>query len=189
MLKILARRLKKYSIMQIKKKALFSVVKFLVKFNLLAIPLYIVLALNIDFYWLERMTAEIVFLLLKIIGLNPAISNIVITIPVENGTWAAVINSACTGWKSAYLFFALVAATPYSLRSRAWEMVFLPLIMAANIARIVFMFWVASTNLSYFEVVHAVVWAWGMALLVVGLWALWLCKRKFFENLNIPPKQ
>jgi len=175
--------------MRIKKKGLFSVVKFLIKFNLLAIPLYIVLALNIDFYWLEKITAGVVVILLKTIGLNPSINNIIITIPVQGGTWAAVINSACTGWKSAYLFFALVIAPPYSLRSKAWAMVFLPLIMAANIARIVFMFWVASVDLSYFGIVHTIVWAWGMALLVLGLWVLWMCKRRFFENLNIPPKQ
>lgn len=189
MLKSLNNYFKQYYIMRLKKKELFSAVKFLVKFNLLAIPLYIVLALNIDFYWLEKMTAEIVFTLLRAIGLSPTINNIVITIPVQNGAWAAVINSACTGWKSAYLFFALVIATSHNLRSKAWAMAFLPLIMAVNILRIVFMFWVASVDLSYFEIVHAIVWAWGMTLLVIGLWVIWMYKRKFFENLNIPLKQ
>ena len=154
---------------------------FLIKFNLLALPLYIVLALNFDFYALEKATASVVFYLLQALGFNPSISGIMITIPVQNGTWAAFINSACTGWKSAYLFFALVMATP--LKKKAVAMIFIPLIFLINIIRIIFMFWVAQQSIEYFDIAHALVWSWGMALLVLFLWLFWMRNQKFFSRI------
>ena len=97
-----------------------------------------------------------------------------ITIPVQNGTWAALINSACTGWKSVLLILALVAATPKNNRRTA--LIFIPVILFVNIVRIVFMFWVASANLAYFELAHTLIWSWGMLLVVLGLWLFWLLK-------------
>ena len=157
---------------------------FLIKFNILALPMYLAILLEFDFYILQQATASIVYSLLQILGFSPTIDGIMITIPVQNGEWAAIINSACTGWKSVLVFLALVAATPkqtnaqgvsYSINKRI-ALLFVPIILIINIMRIVFMFWVASVDLAYFELVHTLVWSWGMILVIVGFWLLWVLK-------------
>ena len=152
----------------------YPVFAFLIKFNILAIPMYAAILLNFDFYILQKATADVVYFLLQVLGFSPVIDGIMITIPVQNGTWAALISSACTGWKSVLLFLALVAATPKNNRRIA--LAFIPAILLVNIIRIVFMFWVASANLAYFELAHALVWSWGMLLVVIVLWLFWMLK-------------
>ena len=152
---------------------------FFIKFNLLALPLYIVSIINFDFYFIQSATANVVYYFLNILNFSPVIDGIMITIPVQNGAWAALINSACTGWKSALLFLALVFATPKN--NKRFALLFIPLIFAINIVRILFMFWVASFDLAYFELAHAIVWSWGMLLAVLALWIIWI---KFNNIVN-----
>jgi exosortase/archaeosortase family protein len=147
---------------------------FLIKFNLLAIPLYVVLAANVQFYWLQAITADIVYLSLNFFGFSPAINGILISIPIQGGSWAGLINSACTGWKSAFLFFALVMASHKKINKKLMAMIVIPTIFLVNVVRIVFMFWVAQTNLLYFEIIHSLLWSWGLVAIVLGLWVVWL---------------
>ncbi|MBI4162193.1 MAG: archaeosortase/exosortase family protein [Candidatus Aenigmarchaeota archaeon] len=155
----------------------YPVFAFLIKFNLFALPMYAAILLEFDFYILQQFTANIVYSLLQFLNFSPVIDGVMITIPVQNGTWAALMSSACTGWKSALLFLALVAATPgKSMHVKKIALIFVPIILVVNIIRIVFMFWVASADLAYFELAHSLIWSWGMIFTVFGLWILWMLK-------------
>ncbi len=183
-LKILGDYLQKsITFLRSQKASLFAdhpVFAFLIKFNILAIPMYAAILLEFDFYILQQCTANVVYFLLQFFGFSPVIDGIMITIPVQNGTWAALINSACTGWKSVLLFLALVAATPKNNKKTA--LIFIPVILLVNIIRIVFMFWVASVELAYFELAHTLIWSWGMIIIIISLWLLWMLK---ISNMKI----
>ncbi len=152
------------------------ILRFLIKFNLFAIPLYAILILNFEWAWLQTFTADISYGLLHAIGIAAQRTGDFIIIPVANGQWGAFINWDCTGWKSFLALFALVMATDFPLRKKAKGLaVLLPAIFAINIARIVFMFYfVASFDLAYFEIVHAVIWSWGLIFAILAAWTLWM---------------
>jgi len=152
-----------------------SILKFLVKFNIFAIPLYIILILNATSPEFQIFTADIAFYLLKATGLDIVRDGTFFTIPIEGGSWGAFINWDCTGWKSIFALFALIMATPFSTMKKIKGLVILlPVIYLVNLGRIVVMFHIAATNLEYFEIAHAIIWSWGMILVVLGFWLIWM---------------
>jgi len=170
-------KIKKY-IKKAKKKSprLFSTAKFILKFNLLAIPMYIVLLLRMEIQQLKDITAGIVFFVLQSTGIDVAmLPNNLISIPISGGSWAAFIDWDCTGWKSMYALFALIFATNFSARKKFYGLLLLPLVYIINIARIWFMFfYVSNYGLAYFSIVHAFVWSWGLIAVILILWVLWI---------------
>jgi exosortase/archaeosortase family protein len=130
---------------------------------------------HVHVYELQKFTADSVYGLLKIAGYNPAIDNLAIAIPIENGQWGAMIDWDCVGWKSMLAFFALVFATDFSLRKKAWGMVFIPLIYVVNVLRIFFMFaYVKAYGLAEYAIVHQLVWSWGLIIVILALWLYWI---------------
>ena len=165
-------------------KRLFNVFKFLVKFNLFAIPLYIILVLGWHFAELQQLTANITYGILNWAGASPSIDGYLISIPIKNGTWAALINWDCTGWKSILAFFALVMATDLPMRRKMYGLLLVPLIYVINIFRIFFMFFYVRTfDLAHYEIVHAIVWSWGLILVILVLWIFWL-KHDFVKIID-----
>ena len=158
--------------------------KFFIKFNLFAIPLYIILYQGWALPGLQQFIANIVTHALAALGLNPTMQDLVISIPVRNGDWAAVISWDCTGWKSMFAYFALVMATDYPNKRKALGLLLLPVIFVINLLRIVFMFFYVHTfDLAYYRTVHAVIWSWGLILTIAVLWLLWM-KYDFTKILN-----
>ena len=152
------------------------VLKFLAKFLIFAIPLYIILYFNLEWQQLESSIAGIVSFLLGAMGFAVQRGGDFISIPVSGGQWGAFINWDCTGWKSFLALIALVMATDFSLDKKAKGLaVMLPALFAVNIARIVFMFWfVSDFGLAYFDLVHLVIWSWGLILTILVFWAIWM---------------
>ncbi|MFA4819396.1 MAG: exosortase/archaeosortase family protein [Candidatus Aenigmatarchaeota archaeon] len=154
---------------------LLHLLKFFVKFNLFAIPLYIILLAGFEWTWLEQFVANVVTVMLQSLGFSPTMNGMLISIPIRDGNWAAVINWDCTGWKSMLAFFALVMATEFPLKRKLAGLVLIPVIFVINLLRIVFMFFYVKTfDLAYYQTVHAVVWSWGLIAAIIVLWLLWL---------------
>jgi len=154
---------------------LARVLGFFIKLNAYAVPLYTFLLLDIRFAFVQDFVRDASFFLLNSAGFSPALNGYVLSIPITNGSWGAVINWDCTGWKSLLFMFALVMAAGRSMDKKlAGLAVLLPLVFAVNIARIFFMFWIASTNLALFPVIHAVVWSFGLLAAVLIFWILWM---------------
>src|SRR3989344_8514124 len=149
--------------------------KFFIKFNLFAIQLYVILYEGWTLPALQRAVADFTMYALTALGLDPSINDLVISIPVRNGDWAAVINWDCTGWKSMLAFFALIMATDYPNKRKMLGLLLLPVIFAVNLARIIFMFlWVHWFDLANYQLVHSVVWSWGLILTILTLWLIWM---------------
>lgn len=180
---------------------LLHLLKFFVKFNIFAIPLYIILLSRFEWAWLEQLAVDIVTPMLQSLGYNPTVHDMLISIPIRNGNWAAVINWDCTGWKSMLAFFALVMATEFPLRRKLAGLVLIPVIFVINLLRIVFMFFYVRTfDLANYQTVHAVVWSWGLIATIIVLWLLWLRfdftklgkrnrKRKSRKRSKVKPKR
>ena len=151
------------------------VLKFFVKFNLFAIPLYVILYEGWTLPALQKWIADFTIYALSALGLNPSISDLMIFIPVKNGDWAAVITWDCTGWKSMLAFFALVMATDYPNKRKMLGLLLLPVIFVVNLARIIFMFlWVHWFDLANYQLVHSVIWSWGLIFTILILWLVWM---------------
>ncbi|MEM7819696.1 MAG: exosortase/archaeosortase family protein [Candidatus Aenigmatarchaeota archaeon] len=156
-------------------KNLHRILKFLVLFNIFAIPLYVIIFSGIEWYSLKKFTSNIVFASLQLTGMNPEIDGLLISIPIKDGKWAANIDWDCVGWKSMIAFFALVMATDFSKRKKLFGMLFIPVIYFINILRIWFMFlYVRIYDLTYYNIIHAIVWGWGLIIIVLILWVLWM---------------
>jgi exosortase/archaeosortase family protein len=153
-----------------------ALLKFLVKFNLFAIPLYLILLLDLRSLWLETFTADVVYSVLQSLGLALERTGNFIIVPIANGSWGAFINWDCTGWKSLLALFALVMATDFTYKIKLKGLsLLLPALFIINIARIAFMFYfVYAFGLVFFELVHAVIWSWGLILAILILWVLWI---------------
>lgn len=162
----------------------YRLLKFFVKLNIFAVPLYIILLFNIQFYAAQLFTADIVSALLRATGFLAQQAGTMITIPIKNGEWAALITNDCIAWKGMLAFVALVFATDFPTRRKLKAMAFVPLIYIANIGRIWFMFFYVSVyDLAYYELVHAMIWSWGLLFIVLGLWLLWMKKISYFDKL------
>ncbi len=157
------------------KNKYYPLFRFVMKFNIFAIPLYFLLFTQWQSGFLISTTAEIVFFFLSVTGLNPVRYGDVISVAVNNGTWGALINWDCVGWKSIMALFALIFATELPTRTKVRGFLLLaPLLYVINIARIWFIFWyVATYDIASFAFVHAVVWSWGLIAAVAVLWLLW----------------
>jgi exosortase/archaeosortase family protein len=161
-----------------KKHSQQRLLKFLIKLNVFAIPLYVILISGITLPQLQGAVAWITYHLLSAAGIQPSLNGLLISIPISNGTWAAAITWDCTAWKSMLAFFALVMATDYGLREkRNGLLFFIPLIFIVNIVRILFMFFYVKTfDLAGYYAVHAIVWSWGMIIVILVFWIIWLKK-------------
>ncbi len=158
-----------------RRQRLYAVLKFIVKFNLLAVPLYIILLLNFEFVELQLVTAQIVESMLHATGVQAVRDGIMISVPVENGWWGARIVWDCIGWKSILFFLALVFATDFPMKKKKWSLLFVPAISIVNIVRIWFMFYyVHAFGLAGYDVLHAVVWSFGLLAAVLVFWLVWL---------------
>lgn len=173
-----------------------QLLSFLIKLNLFAIPLYAILILDLSFAPMQKLIADATFSLLSAAGFSPSINGLLISIPIKNGNWGAFINWDCTAWKSMLAFFALVMATkgrqtdvqstPSWFKGKAAGlMMFLPLIFAANLLRIFFIFYYVRTfDLAYYQIVHDVVWSWGMIFAVLAFWLVWMKKINFNRTIR-----
>jgi exosortase/archaeosortase family protein len=157
-------------------RKLLATLEFFVKLLLFAIPLYVILIFNLSFGPLQAVVRDLAAWLIGAAGMQPTVAGSVISIPLAGGNWGAAISWDCTGWKSMLVFLALVFATPRSMRDRAKGLaIFLPLIFIVNIVRIAFMFYFVQTaGLAYFDLVHAVIWSWGLIAVVLVCWLVWL---------------
>jgi len=160
------------------------VLQFLVAFNLLAIPMYVVIWTNAELYSLKVLEARLCSLILNAVGIQNFSRENSLYFFRGGNLYVISVSWDSTGWKSLYTFFSLVLATPIAWRKKMLPLIIgLPVIFIANIARIVstiaFSF---LSSLQYFSFLHNFLWKEGMIFLVVLLWGFWLWKEK--DNIN-----
>lgn len=161
---------------------LFSVLIFLIVFNLLSIPLYIALYTNFSFEPLKELNARMVSATLNFLGYNTYSEGFTINLLSNGVTQKIDISWDSTGWKSMYAIAALIIATPVKSISRKIK----PALAGIGIIFFVNYLRIASTILisakfgfNWFDIVHTVLWREGLILAVVGVWIVWMRMEKY----------
>jgi exosortase/archaeosortase family protein len=149
---------------------------FLVRFNIFAVPLYIILITGIKFEPLMQFTTYMAFELLRFTSIDAHLRNNIISVPVSNGNFGAYVSWDSTAWKSMLALAALVFATTFPLRKKLMGLLLVPIVYLVNIVRIWFMFFIVTIDVSYFELAHITIWSWGLIFTILLLWALWMKK-------------
>ena len=174
---------------------LLRLLKFLIKFNLLAIPIWIILFLNIQLTPLKEITAAIIFGFLQILGIPATLNGTLLTLQAIDGTFAAQILWICIGWESMYILFALIFATDFSLSRKVSGLVFLPIIYGINILRIVFILsFIVIFGSTYFDLLHTI-WSFIFAALLLMFWFYWMrnsrlsLQKKSIQGLRLQRSQ
>ena len=157
------------------RRKLLMLVEFIVKFNLLAIPMYAIILSGMQLQPLQDATTSAVYAIFRFLGYAAERSGTTIAFGAPLYT-NIVIDTDCAAWKSMYAFAALIVATPFAL---GWEkrlkliLLGVAALFVLNVVRIVSTVAVAvSFGIGWLDVVHTVLWREGMILAVVLFWFL-----------------
>lgn len=161
----------------LKKTRLKFILWFLLRFNLLSIPLYIAIYTGLSFLPLQIFLAQITTEILKAQDYSLVQNGQMIVVNADNSFYTIEVSWDSTGWKSLYALFALVIAVPainMTDKLRFLSMG-LPTIFILNLIRITTTILVAlNFGFQYFDIVHTVLWREGLILAVVLLWYFWV---------------
>ncbi len=174
--------MKKKKFNKIARKKLFTILFFLIKFNLLAIPLYLIIRFDISFPSLQIFLAKVLHSMFKISGYHAIRDGYYIALLSDNTIRTIAIDMDCTGWKSLYALFALVLATPLKKnKSKLNFLAFaLPTLFFINIFRIYLtVTFCHIIGFQYLDIIHNLFWREGLILVIIILWYWWLRKEKY----------
>lgn len=146
---------------------------FLLRFTILVLPLHFLLWANWNVYVLQKLLAGSVAFFLKTIGLE-VVQDYQFLVFAEFGPVEIVKD--CLAWKSMLALFGLIFAVQglgVTKKIKGW-LIGIVLIVLGNYLRLVSTFYaVVVWNLD-FQIVHSLLWRWGLMLLILGYWMLWL---------------
>jgi exosortase/archaeosortase family protein len=158
-----------------KKKVIKEIFIFLIKFNVLLIPFYLIILLDINFYPLQIQFANFIAIILKGLGHNVEISNFILYV---DNSYPIDISRDCIGWKGIYSLFALLFATRGKIKNKLkFFAIWAPILFLINIFRVLITLLIGlNYGLAYLEIAHSFLWQEGMILIVVAVWYVWLKK-------------
>lgn len=161
-------------------KILLPIAIFLIKFNLLAVPMYLAIYFNIQSIPLQQLLADSVYTVLKFFGYEVVKDGLVLTLTSGFTITNVEMTFDCLGWKSMYALAALALATPLPNDTRKLKFIIagVALVAVLNFARIVttiLVFYYFS--LRAFDLVHTLLWREGLIVAIVLIWFLWLRSR------------
>lgn len=168
------------------RKDLVGISKFLITFNLLSIPLYLIILFNISSQTLQNFVASLVASILKIFGYKVSQNGFNLSLLYLNKLNQIEISWDCTGWKSMYVLFALTLSTPSKTWKERWKflLISLPFLFLMNLIRIITtIIFVLNYNLS-FDLIHNFFWREGLIFILLVLWMLWI-KRLFTKKTKL----
>ncbi len=153
-------------------KKLWDVFVFLVRFTAMVFPLYLLIWLNWNPVWLRSLDAGIASEILNLLGV-PA---------THTGTFFQTsgltvnVSIDSTGWKSFLALTALVVAVrDVDIKDRVVGIVGGAVaVFTANIVRLVSMAYAVEIWGVSYEVLHTVLWRWGLTVVVLGCWLAWM---------------
>jgi len=162
-----------------RRKKLLAILFFLIKLNILAIPLYIILYLNFSFVPLQDFLTYATSGVLRLLGYSTDLKvDIRCNAPaISVSNQLICISWDSSGWKSLYLLAALVIATPLSnLKGKGkFLSISLPILFLINFFRILTtILFSLSFGFEYFEIVHTFLWRECLIFVVIAFWYLWL---------------
>lgn len=149
-----------------------SVLWFIVKLNILAIPLYLITYFSYSVPEFQNLWASALGQSLSSFGYDTTVSGS--TVGVKNGNSIQNIDFSwdSTGWKSLYALTALVFASSGALGGKLRFLAFgLPLIAFINFLRVdTTILFSLNFGFQYFDFVHGLLWSGLMIVLVLAVW-------------------
>lgn len=164
-----------------KKERVKIILIFLILFNLLSIPMYLIMHFNLTSQKLQMCFATLATILLKKLNYPVVSEEASIFILEGNKIREIEVSWDSTAWKSMYALFSLTMASPIRglYKKLRFLCVGIPTIFLANLLRIVVTISVSiSYGFDYFELLHAVLWREFMIMILLGLWGTWLWREK-----------
>lgn len=151
---------------------LMRVLLFLVRFNLLALPLYLLLWTGFDPVWLRELNAWLTAGIIDLLGLEVSQSGTI----VDTAHLSMDVSTDSTGWKSYIALSALlIAVVGHDLDMRLLGAgIGLLVVFIGNLMRLITMIYLVEVfGLSY-GLVHDLFWRWGLTLLIFLYWVAWM---------------
>lgn len=170
-------RLKKMIKLTVFQKKIIRLIEFFAILSLASIPLYLINALNINLYPIQYFEASCASLMLNLFSVPHVLTEAIsydtgYEMPVITaGTESLGIDRACTGLAPMLAFLGLVIASPKNNKKKA--LVYLPAIFSLNIIRLFILGIVSWQAPSMIEIIHSLLWSFGLVLAVFLLWAKW----------------
>ncbi len=168
------------------------IVDFLIKFNLLAVPMYIVMFSGIEFYPLQLFLTDVMHGIITTLGYEATKSGITLTLVSMPAVANVIIGMDCTAWKSMYALAALMIASPVKNDRKKLKHILLGVsaVFVINIVRLVTTvlagYWF---GMRYLDIVHTLLWREGMIFAVVLIWLLWLKRKKEKQKVLFQKEQ
>ncbi|HKZ45375.1 MAG TPA: exosortase/archaeosortase family protein [archaeon] len=172
-----------------RRKLLLGILWFLIKLNILVIPLYLLMAMNLSFPQFQSGLASALGSALSFLGYPTIVKDFYIGISSGYTVATFEINLDCTGWKSMYALTALAIATPMDQKRKLkFLAIALPFIFALNYARILTTIVLSFRyGFQYLEVVHTFLWREGLIFAVLATWYIWLRRINYnIREMKIP---
>ncbi len=194
--------------MTIKSKSLFGKIKkikltkdqekmwqtllFLIKLLILVIPLYLILAFNVDLSPLQEITTQQAYWIFKNTGFDVSRDGFVLSVgsatDVNTNPVVFLVSEDCTAWKSILLLFALIVAVAgVSMKNRLLGLVIgISVLWLGNLARIFAIVLIAQNyGFAVASVVHDYLWQLGLISLVLLIWVVWLWRLGKLKPIKI----
>ncbi len=86
------------------------------------------------------------------------------------------ITRDCLGWKSVAALLGLTFATPKKTDLR-FVVAGIAAIGIANIVRLLTTIYLDMSGIISFDIIHGILWRWGLTAVVLGIWVLWYRER------------
>ena len=159
-----------------KKKNLKELILFLVRFNLLLIPFYLIIYFDISFYPLQILLASFIAKFLNFLKFDVKAASFFVYLGKSN--FPIDISRDCTGWKSVYSISALTFATKKGRLKDKLKFLSLaiPFFLLMNFFRItstiILGFYL---GFQYIDFIHNT-WQFLVIFLILFVWWLWLKK-------------
>lgn len=148
---------------------LYKTLLFLVRFNILAIPLYLLLWIDFNPLWLRELNSWLTGDIIRFLGIDVTQGGTI----VDTAHLSMDVSTDSTGWKSYIALSALIIAlTDYPWRERALGICGgLVLVFFGNLARLVTMIYLVEVFGVSYDLIHNLFWRWGLTLLIFLYWA------------------
>ncbi len=160
---------------------LWNIFIFLLIFAIFSSMLHFLIWINWQPLFFQKLTAQIVSEILNFLGLNTISFGEYIRI---NGFGIIKIVKDCLGWKSFVALSGLIIST----RKVRWKnkllgiLMGLLLIILGNVVRLVTTIYFGAKHIVNFEIIHTIIWQWGLTFFILIIWLMWL---KYFSEKKI----
>lgn len=150
---------------------IYQAIFFLFKFSFFSLPLYALLWLEWNPVWLRSFNASVSSGVLSFLGIQAKH----VGTKVVSESLLLDVSTDSTGWKSFFALSALIFSAEKGNKQKLLGVIIsLPAIFSVNLLRIVSMVFLVEVYKVSYELLHTLLWRWGLTLFILVFWLTWL---------------